>query len=103
MKTLLVINEHHILFEEQRQLLGEFEECLIPKEGLNCGEIVDLALDIKEWKGRVVFASPVPLLLKMVSQMKHDTFVFHNDKRNKKELPDGRVINTVSETGWMIL
>jgi len=54
----------------------------------------------------VVFASPIPYLIKLLSRqlnftidegLKHayNVLIFHNDKREKKELPNGKVIMTV--------
>lgn len=53
----------------------------------------------------VVFASPVPYLLKELACRFGDkrVRVFHNDHREKVELPNGRVINKVASTGWQIV
>ena len=29
--------------------------------------------------------------------------VFHNDKRQKRELPNGKIISVVAETGWQLV
>ena len=62
----------------------------------------------------VVFVSPIPYMLMELSrksiycdisgkQELYKVLVFHNDRREKKELPDGRIIQTVAETGWQLV
>ena len=66
----------------------------------------------------VVFASPIPFMLKYLAKRSiraeylgdhaeeselYKVLVFHNDKREKKELPDGRIIQTVAATGWQLI
>ena len=69
----------------------------------------------------IVFVSPLPYMIKRLSSensypgMESTCFgdkfhtgegdlnkilVFHNDKREKKELPGGKIINVVARTGW---
>jgi len=67
-----------------------------------------------------VFASPIPYLVKRLSfraGAQHvdfvegldlrlnagQVFIFHNDKREKKELPNVKVIFTVAKTGWKLV
>jgi hypothetical protein len=62
----------------------------------------------------IVFVSPVPALLLMAAGTVNDerlnaashisqVFVFHNDRREKIELPDGRIISRVADTGWRLI
>ncbi len=71
--------------------------------------------------GSVVFVSPVPYLygrLQLESgyfmgswdgncgaygKINSTVYVFHNDKREKKELPNGKIINVVAKTGWVLV
>ena len=64
----------------------------------------------------VVFVSPIPYLLKelatksirgdyeeLATRRIYDVLVFHNDRREKKELPDGRIIQVVAREGWQLV
>lgn len=65
----------------------------------------------------VVFVSPIPYMIKRLSQLamcpemgdeggvfeEYGVFVFHNDKREKKKLDNGKVIYTVAKDGWEII
>lgn len=64
----------------------------------------------------VVFVSPIPYMIKRLTQlsivadidgactfMEYGTFIFHNDKREKKELPNGKIIYTVAQEGWQLV
>jgi|SRR5690606_30371424 len=64
----------------------------------------------------VVFVSPIPYMIKRLSQLamvadmdgtctftEYDVFVFHNDHREKKELPNGKIVYTVAQEGWQLV
>jgi hypothetical protein len=67
-------------------------------------------------EGVVLFISPIPRMIKLLSedavlnqiQAKHSiskvtlTTVMCNDTREKVELPNGKIIHKISETGWYI-
>lgn len=119
-KVVLVINEQHSLLPEQERILkdrfGEWEVLRVPANGWTLKEQEE---KVSELKGNVViFASPVPYMLKKLSFYEgygHEdncvysegngtkVFVFHNDERQKKELPDGKVVYTVAKTGWQLV
>jgi uncharacterized protein (DUF111 family) len=48
---------------------------------------------------KVIFVSPIPALMKLMRHWK----VFHNDNREKKELPNGKIIMTVAKKGWVLV
>lgn len=117
MKTIVILNEQHSLKPEQEQLLlGKFEafEILpVPSEGWTLEQITDIANNLFATQNTIVFASPIPAMIAMLSrwygmlegvyQMGHfPVYVFHNDHREKKELPNGKVIMTVADTGWVL-
>ena len=116
-KILVVINEQHSLFEEQEQILHDMalslgydsvERVNVPSAGLNVKELESMSNDLvaKVRRGDMfVLASPIPVLLKwLLGDLDFDrVLVFHNDKREKKELPNGKVIMAVSKTGWQLL
>ena len=125
MKVYVIINEQHSLFPQQREILDQefpiWEFYKIPAEGLTLDEQRQV---VQELKGNIiVFASPVPFLMKelayiagfavnikncenanglLVGYGTH-VLVFHNDKREKKELPNGKIISVVAETGWQLV
>ena len=47
----------------------------------------------------VVFCSPIPAMMKLLDGW----FVFHNDAREKVELPNGKIIMKVAEKGWQLV
>ena len=123
-KVYVIINEQHSLFTQQREILDQkfpsWEFYKIPAEGLTLDEQRQV---VQELKGNtVVFASPVPFLMKelayiagfadpancelanglLVGYGTH-VLVFHNDKRQKRELPNGKIISVVAETGWQLV
>lgn len=116
----LIINEQHNLFDEQRELLrqiGTVEFINIPSNGLTKDQMDNFEKDNNLCGGdMIIFASPIPYLLKklasqivsvpdisVVQDLKYTVLVFHNDKRDKKELPNGKIIQTVAETGWQLV
>lgn len=122
MKVYVVKNEQHSLFEEQIQLLqnrfGSYEEYTVPAEGWTLEEMKDHVEFLYQNAEVVVFASPIPYMLKELSAIaaqaydessgykRHrlaDVLVFHNDRREKKELPNGKIIQTVAATGWQLV
>lgn len=131
-KTILIINEQHSLFEEQEDILnevyGDWEIIEVPKEGWSLSEQREVADKIhnklssdeigEETGNVVVFASPVPYLLKRLTLFSQATVpvmdsckiysqyqvqVFHNDRREKKELPNGKVIHKIASEGWQLV
>jgi len=145
-KALVVINEQHKLFPDQEALLRErfdtFDFFTVPADGWTLEKMQRVAEDLHyalsraevrrhpetgkivsvSYPGRtenaVVFASPVPFLLKELAKRSmfaehhgdhaeeselYSVLVFHNDRREKKELSDGRIIQTVAATGWRLV
>jgi len=104
MSVKVVLNEQHSLMPNQEEVLNEeyksWEIFGVPAGGWTA---VEMEEKVEELKGDVViFASPVPALMALLART--DTFrVLHNDRREKKELPNGRIIMTVAKTGWQIV
>lgn len=109
MANQVIINEQHTLSADQiNKLNSKFGEdkwarLNVPADGWNASQQEEVARDLAGQDARVVFASPIPLLLKLVLKAGVETFVFHNDNREKKELPNGKIIFTVAQDGWEIL
>ena len=108
MKNLVVINEQHKLLPQQQELLTElygedgWERFNIPFEGVTAGEMETWIPFLVE--NNPIFASPIPLLIGLVAEKKHGLgfAVLYNDHREKKELPNGKIIMTVAQTGWQL-
>lgn len=120
--ALVIINEQHKLLPDQHRLLNDafpagWARWDIPEKGLTAEAQAAAAAELCEHP--VVIASPVPFLTARLAAIKaaraqRDLFlntqinlwVFHNDKRVAKEIPDGkggvRVIHTVSPDGWIL-
>ena len=106
-KPRVVLNEQHQLMAEQIRILDEryaeqgWELYTVPAVGWTYEEMEEVAHDLSHCE--VVFASPVPAVMKLLSNKSNTWHVFHNDRREKKELPNGRVIMTVAQEGWVIV
>ena len=120
-KATVIINENHNLLPEQTKILNErfnWEFLLVPKTGWNKQERLDIYWELSD---HVIFVSPIPGLLQRCSkaaalnsishELNFDTgenynisgcWVFSNDTREKKELPNGKIIFTVAKTGWYL-
>ena len=121
--ALVLINEQHTLLEEQQLILAkEFGDEMtfisIPANGWNEEEmngvsdvLTDMLYTSMEESISIIFVSPVPKLIvdTAYSDGRANHFsgsrvsVFHNDSRVKKELPNGKVIYTVAQTGWKLV
>ena len=122
-KVKVVINEQHSLLPDQERALKKagfekFEFVKIPASGLTKAEQLELAEDLEKEGGCIVFASPVPVLMAKVAfwtgygaasdnvPLKGcflRVFVLHNDKREKKELPNGTIVSVVAKEGWEVV
>ena len=107
-KAIIIINEQHNLLPEQVEILenrfDSFELLKVPAEGWTKAEMDQIMLLSIPQSYVAVFASPIPYMIKeMVKNHDSEVLVFHNDNRDKKELPDGKVIYTVSKTGWELV
>jgi len=112
-KTLVIMNEQHTLLPEQQQILDEQVKdwgfFSVPNEGWTLAEMQDLA--VMMGTRNTIFVSPIPALMKLIAEQDvqkgdgHTTSfrVFHNDRREKKELPNGKVIMTVAKEGWELV
>lgn len=112
MKAVVVMNESHSILPEQEKILNErfgddWNFYLIPKEGWNLQDMDNVFTTLVQYPN-VIFVSPVPYLIKKLSYYQGEgynikVYVFHNDKREKKTLPDGRVISTIAKEGWQLV
>ena len=108
-KAIVVINTQHTLLDEQRQLLEKtfdsFQELKVPAEGWDKSTILAQAKKLAKNDDALVILSPIPLLLGKVTFFRagRGVYIFHNDRREKKELPNGKIIAVVSQTGWQLL
>ncbi len=103
---VVVINEQHTLLYEQLTLLGNnWSTQTTPKNGLNLIDQRSLAASLIDHDrgNKIVFCSPVPFLLAKVAKEHPCVGVFHNDRREKKEIPNGKVISVTAREGWEIV
>jgi hypothetical protein len=102
-KALVLLNEQHSLMDEQATILNSLFDWTIkpvPSSGWSLSQMREVIQELKSFDGEVVFASPVPALL---MGMEGRGFLFHNDHREKKELPNGKIIMAVAQTGWQLV
>ena len=104
--VMVVINEQHSVLPEQQKLIDKWDMCeytKIPADGLDKFEQQKLAQRLSLCE-HVLFISPVPYLMSLtcVTARGH-VWIMHNDKREKKELPGGKVISIVAKEGWEAL
>ncbi|HHX32210.1 MAG TPA: hypothetical protein GX712_06435 [Bacteroidales bacterium] len=115
MPIYVIINETHSLLDEQKALIEKLRKDAFLCDDLH--KVVTVKVPAKGWtleqmkeKGKemrgswVIFVSPIPFLIKYLSRdMGTGVRIFHNDNREKKELPNGKIIHTVSRTGWQLV
>jgi len=113
---IVVINESHKLLPEQEKILNtNYKKVLFltpPIKGWTIKEMSNIIEnDIKPMINLgydVVFVSPIPYLLLKLSEycFKNNTSgkirIFHNDKREKKEI-NGKIIHVVAKEGWQLI
>ena len=124
-KAIIIINETHSMMDEQKSIIEEryqnnYEFLKVPAQGWTLEEMRSIVEKIStmELKGEyldIVFVSPVPYMIReltrkevyFVNEYAEQTNmfvrIFHNDVREKKELPDGRIISVVAQTGWQLV
>ena len=125
-QVLVVMNETHSLLPEQKEILErEYEEYQIlpvPAEGWTLEEMdskVDEISTMELQEGKlyldIVFVSPIPYMMRELTrreiyfaneyaeQSNRFVRIFHNDRREKKELPNGKIVQVVAQTGWQLV
>lgn len=123
-RAIIIINENHSMMDEQKSIIEEryynYEFLKVPAQGWTLEEMNSIVEKIStmELKGEyldIVFVSPVPYMIRELTrreilflneyaeQTNMFVRVFHNDVREKKELPDGRIISVVAQTGWQLV
>lgn len=126
-RTVVIMNESHSLLPQQEALLKDefdtYEILPVPAEGWTREEMNDIhdhLTTIDQGWNDVVFVSPIPYLLGRIANTAGfangydyggstlrgaftSVYLFHNDRREKRELPDGRIIMTVAREGWELI
>jgi len=120
-RVIVILNEQHQLLDEQRQILdfrfgtGKWEILHVPAGGWTLEQVWEVADKLSNFSTTVIFASPVPALMKELAYREgrrdgaeygdapFTVKLFHNDRREKKELPDGRQISVVAKEGWQLV
>ena len=125
MNPLVIINEQHTLLDVQNEILlnrfgvDGWNTLPVPAKGWTQEEMdAIMASDIFKTK-TVIFISPIPYMIKMLtaaamanmhlpsiitrySRTVESVLLMCNDTREKKELPNGKIIFTVAKTGWYL-
>ena len=125
MNPLVIINEQHTLLDVQNEILlnrfgvDGWNTLPVPARGWTQEEMdAIMASDIFKTK-TVIFISPIPYMIKMLtaaamanmhlpsiitrySRTVESVLLMCNDTREKKELPNGKIIFTVAKTGWYL-
>ena len=123
-KVNVIINQQHTLLPQQQELINKkFKNINFIKVPSNGWTLKEQTEQVKSLLGQtVVFVSPVPYMLASLSLWRGyglagnlqevglslkgqgtKVFLFHNDNRDKKELPNGKVISVISATGWELV
>jgi hypothetical protein len=110
---VVIKNETHQLFDEQQMLIeqlatnaDEIKVLEVPADGWDLQEMNRVLENFESYPNdtKFIFVSPIPYLLKeTVKRYCDQVLIFHNDRREKKELPDGRIIQVVSSTCWQLI
>ena len=101
-KSIYIINAQHSLLKAQSEFLpDECEVLQVPASGWTLEEMKKKRSYLRKYD-LIIFVSPIPYLIKELAPWK-DVKVFHNDVREKKELPNGKVIMTVAKEGWQLV
>ena len=109
MKAQIILNEQHQLLPDQVRILnkvfgkGGWVIYPVPSIGWPLEKQKDLVKDFEEKGSPIVFTSPVPYLLGALVKKNLSIFLLHNDFREKKELPNGKIIMTVAKIGWRLV
>ena len=110
-----VINKAHSLMVEQEQILNslisEGDDLIrvdVPEEGLTLEQQIELShslMDEMNGDDYLIFVSPIPCMIGYICstiESSKNILIFGNDKREKKELPNGRIVQVISKTGWYL-
>ena len=111
MKAKVVISESHHLMQEQIKILNNmfaqnWERFDVPSQGWTLSEQEIKVRELLKEQDVIIFASPIPAMIKMCvrqSARANNVLIFHNDNRDKKELPNGRIIMVVAKEGWQLV
>lgn len=110
MTAKVIISEQHTILPEQMDKLdlnfGEngWRRFNIPADGLSLHEQMEFVDRLQD--DIIVFLSPIPCMIAArlnQAGYKPSTFIFNNDNRDKKELPNGKIISVVAQTGWELV
>ena len=124
-RVKIIINEQHSLLPDQDRVLRKkfndhnLEFVKVPASGWTIEEMKQKINELSQ-ADVVVFVSPVPYILAMMSfdrgydqgfglaggqfpDQASEVFIFMNEHREKKELPDGRMIQVLAPIGWKLV
>ena len=130
--VIIIINEQHTLLPQQEELLretyGEWATLKMPAEGCDQKRREEICVEFLFNKDVVVFVSPIPDMIKILAEKTaingtvndlicngfdvqpaydeaysvRQVLIMMNDNREKKKLPNGKVISVTAKTGWYL-
>ena len=80
----------------------------VPEEGLTLEQQIELShslMDEMNGDDYLIFVSPISCMIGYIVarlEISKNVLIFGNDKREKKELLGGKIIQTVAPTGWYL-
>ena len=80
----------------------------VPEEGLTLEQQIELShslMDEMNGDDYLIFVSPISCMIGYIVarlEISKNVLIFGNDKREKKELPNGRIVQVISKTGWYL-
>ena len=66
-------------------------------------EILAISKKLVVKKDTVIILSPIPLLIRELTKLGNAPLFFFNEKRVKKELLDGKIIQVLAKDGWELV
>lgn len=106
-KFELIKNEQHEVLPEQIKLLADltgnnYGVWDIPAKGWTKQEM-DINLKDLLCYESIIFLSPIAYMIGKLVKAEKNVYIFFNEHREKIELPNGKVISKVPQTGWELL
>jgi len=112
----VVINEQHTLLPDQERIIKEagydkIDFIKVSADGWDKSQMDDF-INSYNYRNDIVFVSPIGYMIKHVSSLMAlktmnniqcgEVLVMCNDNRDKKELPNGKIISVVAKEGWYL-
>lgn len=112
----VVINEQHTLLEDQERIIknagyDRVEFVKVSADGWDKSQM-DAFINSYNYTEDILFVSPIGYMIKHMSSLMAlktmnnilcgEVIIMCNDRREKKELPNGKIISVVAKEGWYL-